>query len=55
MEATQINTIQGVPRPPFAPVIAQSHLFCTKLAKMNISTVKVFVQRNFWNFKTTLL
>ena len=47
MEKTQTNEIQQVPRSRSETAIDHSQLFCTKLAKMNISVVKKSLMENF--------
>ena len=47
MEKTQTNEIQQVPRSRSETAIDPSQLFCTKLAKMNISMVKKSLMENF--------
>ena len=57
ISTTQINKTEGIPRPSSEAVVTQSRFFVQlyKLGKMNISMTKIFVQRNFYSFKTTFI
>lgn len=45
----------GNPYQFFWKCLRAEFFFCTNAAKVNISMVKVFVQRNCWRFKTAFL